>query len=71
MSRASGFLQLGFICALMCDTIISPALVHAANPAPQVPPLQVPVDQLDGIQRATLILDSYSYTPSHVIVQAG
>jgi len=71
MSRASGFLQLGFICALMCDTIISPALVHAANPAPQVPPLQVPVDQLDGIQRATVILDSYSYTPSHLIVQAG
>jgi len=25
----------------------------------------------DGIQRATIILDSYSYTPSHLIVQAG
>ncbi len=42
-----------------------------ADQAPQVPPLQVPVDQLDGIQRATIILDSYSYTPSHLIVQAG
>ena len=31
----------------------------------------MPVDQLDGIQRATIILDSYSYTPNHVIVQAG
>ena len=71
MSRASGFLQFGFVCALMCGTAIVPALVHAAEQAPQVPPLQVPVDQLDGIQRATLILDSYSYTPGHLIVQAG
>ncbi len=38
---------------------------------PLVPPLFVPVDPLDGIQRATIILDSYAYTPNHVIVQAG
>lgn len=25
----------------------------------------------DGIQRVTIILDSYSYTPNHVIVEAG
>lgn len=25
----------------------------------------------DGIQRGTITLDSYSYTPSHLIVQAG
>ncbi|MFM8552755.1 MAG: cupredoxin domain-containing protein [Nitrospiraceae bacterium] len=25
----------------------------------------------DGVQRATITLDSYSYTPDHVIVQAG
>jgi plastocyanin len=25
----------------------------------------------DGVQRATLILDSYSYAPSHLVVQAG
>lgn len=25
----------------------------------------------DGVQRATITLDSYSYAPSHVIVQAG
>ena len=66
MSRVSGFPQLGFVCVLMCGTVIAPALVHAAEQAPQVP-----VDQLDGIQRATVILDSYSYTPSHLIVQAG
>ena len=71
MSRVSGFPQLGFVCVVMCGTVIAPALVHAADQAPQAPPVQVPVDQLDGIRRATVILDSYSYTPSHVIVQAG
>lgn len=25
----------------------------------------------DGVQRATLILDSYAYTPAHVIVRVG
>ena len=25
----------------------------------------------DGIQRGTLILDSYSYTPNHIVVHAG
>ncbi|MFO0774191.1 MAG: cupredoxin domain-containing protein [Nitrospiraceae bacterium] len=25
----------------------------------------------DGIQRATLVLDSYSYTPSHLVVQVN
>jgi len=25
----------------------------------------------DGVQRATITLDSYSYTPNHVIVEAG
>ena len=50
MSRVSGFTQLGFVCVLMCGTVIAPALVHAADQAPQVPPLQVPVDQLDGIE---------------------
>ncbi len=26
---------------------------------------------MDGMQRATVVLDSYSYTPHHLIVQAG
>jgi plastocyanin len=30
----------------------------------------VPVAQ-DGVQRATITLDSYSYTPNHLIVEAG
>ncbi|HPV84498.1 MAG TPA: cupredoxin domain-containing protein, partial [Nitrospira sp.] len=46
-------------------------IVMGADSALQVPPLQVPVDQVDGMQRATVILDSYSYTPQHLIVQAG
>ncbi len=33
-------------------------------------PFPVPVDQ-DGVQRATVQLDSYAYTPGHLIVQAG
>ena len=56
---------------MLAVLMISPALVMGADQAPHVPPLRVPVDQLDGIQRATIILDSYSYTPNHVIVQAG
>ena len=33
-------------------------------------PFGVPIDS-DGVQRATVILDSYSYVPNHVIVEAG
>ena len=36
-----------------------------------MPPLQVPVDLVDGLQRATVVLDSYAYTPHHLIVQVG
>jgi heme/copper-type cytochrome/quinol oxidase subunit 2 len=39
--------------------------------APQPgPPFVVPVGA-DGVQRATVTLDSYSYTPGHLIVEAG
>lgn len=33
-------------------------------------PSVVPVGA-DGVQRTTIILDSYSYTPNHLIVEAG
>ncbi len=56
---------------LMVLVLPHPSFVRSADQAPHVPPLLVPVDQLDGIQRATIILDSYSYTPDHLIVQAG
>jgi len=71
MSRAYCSLRLSIVCALILGAVGGPALAIGADQAPQVPPLQVPVDQLDGIQRATIILDSYSYTPHHLIVQAG
>ncbi|MGC3973483.1 MAG: cupredoxin domain-containing protein [Nitrospira sp.] len=51
--------------------VACPTAVIGAEQALQVPPLRVPVDQVDGMQRATVILDSYSYTPQHLIVQAG
>ncbi len=56
---------------LLVVILLSPMLPAAAEQAPQVPPLLVPVDQRDGVQRATVILDSYSYTPHHLIVQSG
>ncbi len=71
MGRVSFVLRLGIFSILMAWSVAGPALVRGADQAPQVPPLRVPVDQLDGIQRATIILDSYSYTPNHLIVQAG
>jgi len=46
------------------------ATVYAADPAEPGPPFTVPVGA-DGVQRATIILDSYSYAPSHLIVESG
>ena len=34
------------------------------------PPMKAEVEA-DGIQRMRIVLDSYSYTPNHVIVEAG
>ena len=45
-------------------------IVDAAEPSQSSPPLLVPVST-DGAQRATVTLDSYSYTPNHLIVEAG
>ena len=71
MCTAVLYVRISVLVVLMVAGLLFPALGIGADQAPQVPPLQVPVDQLDGIQRATIILDSYSYTPNHVIVQAG
>ena len=45
-------------------------IVHAAEPSQSSPPVVIPVAS-DGVQRATVTLDSYSYTPNHLIVEAG
>ena len=43
-----------------------------AEEAPPVPAAPVTAEVgADGVQRATIILDSYSYSPNHLIVQAG
>ena len=64
-------LLLGMLATAGLGMVAGPTVVMGADSASQVPPLQVPVDQVDGMQRATVILDSYSYTPQHLIVQAG
>lgn len=46
------------------------AVAQAADVAQSSPPVVVPMGA-DGVQRATITLDSYSYTPNHVIVEAG
>lgn len=44
------------------------ALAQEKPPAP--PPVTAQVGP-DGVQRANITVDSYSFTPAHVIVQAG
>jgi heme/copper-type cytochrome/quinol oxidase subunit 2 len=51
-------------------TAVGVASVYPAEPVPASPPVVVPV-AADGVQRATITLDSYSYTPNHLIVEAG
>ena len=51
-------------------TSVGVTIVDAAEPPQSGSPLMVPV-ATDGVQRATVTLDSYSYTPNHLIVEAG
>lgn len=51
-------------------TSVGVTIVHAAEPSQSDPPVVIPV-AADGVQRATVKLDSYSYTPNHLIVEAG
>jgi heme/copper-type cytochrome/quinol oxidase subunit 2 len=46
------------------------AVAVAADLKPMGPPVTVPTD-VDGVQRTTVILDSYSYEPAHLIVEKG
>jgi heme/copper-type cytochrome/quinol oxidase subunit 2 len=50
--------------------LVLPAVALAAEPASTGPPFLVPTDA-DGVQRTTVILDSYSYEPAHLIVEKG
>jgi heme/copper-type cytochrome/quinol oxidase subunit 2 len=51
-------------------TSVGATIVHAAEPSESSPPVLISV-AADGMQRATVTLDSYSYTPNHLIVEAG
>ncbi len=42
----------------------------SAEPADTADPFKVPLGA-DGVQRTTVILDSYSYQPHHLVVEAG
>ena len=53
---------------LMTSVVVT--IVDAAEPSQSGPPMVIPVAE-DGVQRATITLDSYSYAPNHVIVEAG
>lgn len=46
------------------------AVGQAADGSQPGPPIVVPVSP-DGVQRATVILDSYSYSPNHLVVEKG
>lgn len=62
-----GVALIGFVGWLIAQQI---AVAEAADGAPPVPPVVIPL-AADGVQRATITLDSYSYTPKHLIVEAG
>lgn len=51
-------------------TTVVVTIAVATEPSQSDHPVVIPL-AADGVQRATITLDSYSYTPSHVIVEAG
>lgn len=55
------------LCAMLVAAAPLPAEEAASAPAA---PVTAELGA-DGVQRATITLDSYSYAPSHLIVQAG
>ena len=56
---------------LMFWVCMAPVSLPADEPPSAAAPPIIAEIGADGIQRATIILDSYSYTPNHLIVQAG
>jgi plastocyanin len=58
-----------FVLALCCDCIFLPDLANAQG-QPSMQSIEAVLGP-DGIQRATILLDSYSYAPGHIVVQSG
>ncbi|MGH7165471.1 MAG: cupredoxin domain-containing protein [Nitrospiraceae bacterium] len=66
MSRSVLYLLL-ILCAASAVLVCTPPGQAGAQSAA---PVLVQVDP-DGVQRATIVLDSYSYSPNHLVVQSG
>ena len=58
-----------FVFALCCDCIFLPGVANAEERS-STPSTEAALGP-DGVQRVTILLDSYSYAPSHVVVQSG
>ena len=56
---------------IVFGVLMTPAVAPADEPAPAAAPPVTAEEGPDGVQRATIILDSYSYTPKHLIVLPG
>jgi plastocyanin len=54
----------------LCIGLLPGPATLAADSGTAQAPVTATLDA-DGVQRATLILDNYSYTPSHLVVAAG
>jgi plastocyanin len=65
----SMFINALFMAALSLDSLFIPAAARAQDQGAQES--VEAVLGVDGVQRATILLDSYSYAPSHIIVQSG
>jgi heme/copper-type cytochrome/quinol oxidase subunit 2 len=52
-------------------TIVGVSIVDAVEPSQSASPITVIPVAADGVQRTTVTLDSYSYSPNHMIVEAG
>ena len=55
----------------VCAALLAPVPLLAEEPSPVTTVPVVAEIGTDGIQRATITMDSYSYSPNHLIVQAG
>jgi plastocyanin len=55
---------------VLTAALVTSLTLAQEKPAAPPPPVTVEVGA-DGVQRASITLDSYSFTPAHLIVQAG
>jgi plastocyanin len=68
MRRQSGLGLAGLMAGLALMS--TPAWVWVAESFDTSAPVVVPIDG-DGVQRVTIVVDSYSYAPSHLQVEVG